>query len=133
MSYLGTVLLVAGKDLKTEIRSREQIASLIAWENSRDVRERAMREGMGAFMMSFSGTLTDSDVAQAATVKTPLFGDSTTIGGLARMCGKRKYCQNSPNSSLTLPSQMDRSHCLSQTSPCIGSPFFRRSTIGWNR
>jgi len=31
MSYLGTVLLVAGKDLKTEIRSREQIASLFVF------------------------------------------------------------------------------------------------------
>jgi heme exporter protein B len=31
MSYLGTVLLVAGKDLKTEIRSREQIVSLFVF------------------------------------------------------------------------------------------------------
>jgi len=64
---------------------REEIASLIAWENSRDARERAKREGMGVFMMSFSDTLTDSDIAQAASVKTPVFGGSTTIGDLAQL------------------------------------------------
>jgi len=31
MSYLGTVLLVAGKDLRTEIRSREQVVSLFVF------------------------------------------------------------------------------------------------------
>jgi hypothetical protein len=64
---------------------QRQIIRLIQWEDSRSMRERAFREGSTAFVMSYSDSLTADDLARAANIKLPLFGDSVTIGQLAHL------------------------------------------------
>ncbi len=64
---------------------REQIAYLIAWNDSKEARAQSQRDGFDMFMLQYDDSLPAEAVARAAETKIPAFGDAATIGELAHL------------------------------------------------